>query len=165
MSSRTARVRGRGLCTAGPEEQSHENLRLFLRKKGDTSSNFHNQDHESATLEEIVPHLVAFVGGVIDILDKHADTSLLIPRPAQSRTASFSSADRMSSLVEPSYDTLRGLECGTSTRTQPCGLPNLWTSFCPVKGTTMATAAGVYNASTSSTVGSASTSSGSARPR
>lgn len=84
-----------GYVFRGVKNKAKENLRLFLRKKGDESSNFQDQDHESATLEEIVPRLVAYVGGVIDTLDKHVADSVLVdrsrPRPERIRVATAQS--------------------------------------------------------------------------
>ena len=64
---------------------SNENLRLFARRTGDESNDFEDADHESQTLEQIVAHLVAYVGGIIDVLDANVDRSVLMdptrPRP------------------------------------------------------------------------------------
>jgi hypothetical protein len=66
-----------GFVFRGLKNRKNENVRLFLRKNGDASTNFQDQDRESATLEEIVPHLVAYVAGIIDSLDDHAAESIL----------------------------------------------------------------------------------------
>jgi hypothetical protein len=74
-----------GFIQRGMKNRPNENLRLFARRPGDASTNFKDTDRESATLEEIVPRLVSYVGGFIDLLDEHAAQSVLLdpsrPRP------------------------------------------------------------------------------------